>query len=110
VIESGESVELGSWQLWPHSSIHDGSVLRLTGAEAAVLYALARAPRRVVSPVALGARFSQSENSANSVRVIVARLRRKLGADCPIETIHGFGYRWREQPHQPKKSRKAANR
>jgi DNA-binding response OmpR family regulator len=89
------AVELGEWRLMPAFATYRGGTLRLTGAEALLLYALGRAGGDVVDPVTLGQQFSISEDCANSVRVLISRLRKKLGVNCPIQTIRGLGYRWR---------------
>ena len=69
-------------------------MLKLTAAETSVLYALAEAGGAVMPPHAIGQRFARSGKASSSVRVIVARLRKKIGDRCPIETVHGRGYRW----------------
>jgi two-component system phosphate regulon response regulator PhoB len=46
----------------------------------------------------LGAVWGATEISARTVDVHVRRLREKLGASGDaLETVHGFGYRWREE-------------
>ncbi|MBX9667729.1 MAG: response regulator transcription factor [Candidatus Obscuribacterales bacterium] len=37
---------------------------------------------------------SLSESSPDTVRVHMSRLRKKLGKVCPIETVHGIGYKF----------------
>jgi DNA-binding response OmpR family regulator len=89
------AVELDEWRLMPAFATFRGGSLRLTGAEALLLYTLGRARGDVVDPVTLGQQFSISADCANSVRVLISRLRKKLGTNCPIQTIRGLGYRWR---------------
>jgi len=69
----------------------------LTPHEYRLLTTLTSHPRQVLSreqllDLAWGDPYSVSENS---VRLYVGYLRRKLGADVPIETVRGFGYRYR---------------
>ena len=72
----------------------DGLPLRLTGLEWRVLSCLALRNGIVVERADLMERVYQSdaETDSNSVEVIIARLRRKIGRDL-IETVRGRGYR-----------------
>jgi DNA-binding response OmpR family regulator len=87
-------IKVGAWQLQPTFATFRGEALYLTGAEVAVLYTLGKAAGEVVDPVTLAQKFSVSPDSSNSVRVIISRLRKKLGSDCPIRTVRSAGYRW----------------
>lgn len=75
----------------------DGLPLRLTGLEWRVLSCLALRKGHVVSRPDLMERVydGDADVDSNSVEVIVARLRRKIGADL-IETVRGHGYRLAE--------------
>jgi DNA-binding response OmpR family regulator len=81
----------------------DGRTITLAAKERAVLEALLKA-----SPAALSAEqlLAQAwdENVdpfTNTVKVTIARLRRKLGQPAVIHTIPGRGYRINETPHPP---------
>jgi DNA-binding response OmpR family regulator len=87
-------IKVGAWHLRPAFAMLRGSPLHLTGAEAVTLYTLGKAAGDVVDPVTLSQQFSMSTDYSSSVRVIISRLRKKLGADCPIQTVRGAGYRW----------------
>lgn len=87
-------VELAEWRLMPAFATFGGASLPLTGAEALLLYTLGKAAGDVVDTITLGQQFSVSPDCSNSVRVLISRLRKKLGANCPIQTIRGIGYRW----------------
>jgi DNA-binding response OmpR family regulator len=89
-------VNTGAWHLQPSFATFQGRALHLTGAEAAMLYTLGKAAGNVVDSVTLGRQFSISADCSNSVRVIISRLRKKLGANCPIQTVRGGGYRWND--------------
>jgi two-component system, OmpR family, response regulator len=71
----------------------DGGPVALTSREWAILELLAGRAGRVVSRTELleAVWGDGSETAANSLEVLVARLRRKLGADC-ITTLRGQGY------------------
>ncbi|PZO82143.1 MAG: DNA-binding response regulator [Mesorhizobium amorphae] len=89
-VECGELVfdtQLGSFEL-------SGLPLKLTALEWRVLSVLAQRRGVVVSRSELTERAYEgdAETDSNSLEVIVARLRRKLGRDA-IETVRGHGYR-----------------
>jgi two-component system OmpR family response regulator len=76
----------------------DRNVIALTRGQFDVAFALANAPKQVFSRAQLqdtpGA--IDSEASTRSVKVVIARLRRKLGHDSKsgaIRTVPGMGYR-----------------
>jgi DNA-binding response OmpR family regulator len=73
----------------------DGRVLSLSAKELAVLEVLMRADGAVVSAEALldSAWDEQIDPFTTVVRVIVSRLRAKLGQPACIETLPGVGYR-----------------
>ncbi|WP_152045805.1 response regulator transcription factor [Aureimonas psammosilenae] len=79
--------QLGTFEL-------EGLPLRLTGLEWRVLSCLALQKEHVVSRADIFERVydGDAEVDSNSVEVIVARLRRKIGA-AMIETVRGHGYR-----------------
>jgi DNA-binding response OmpR family regulator len=76
--------------------------LKLTQTELAMLIELAREPEIVHTRASLLERVFETkhEGYARNVDCHVARLRRKLDAaglvPCPIETVHGAGYRFVE--------------
>lgn len=82
--------QLGSFTL-------DGLPLRLTALEWRVLSALILRHGHVVARPDLLERVydGDAEVDSNSLEVIVARLRRKIGRDL-IETVRGHGYRLRD--------------
>ena len=84
--------QLGSFTL-------DGLPLRLTALEWRVLSCLALRVDHVVGRADLFGRVydGEAEVDSNSVEVIVARLRRKIGHDL-IETVRGRGYQLRTPP------------
>ncbi len=89
-------VRCGSLSFNTHIGVFelDGLPLRLTALEWRVLSCLALRKDVVVERAALFEHVyaGDGESDSNSVEVIVARLRRKLGRDR-IETVRGRGYR-----------------
>lgn len=79
-----------------HRATRRGDDLALTPRELAVLRHLMRRPDVVVSAEELLEHVwdAHADPFTTSVRVIVSRLRRKLGDPPPIETVVGAGYRW----------------
>jgi DNA-binding response OmpR family regulator len=79
----------------------DGRAVDLTPTELRLLTALVRSPGRVMSPTQLLARGwnDSTGRSPGRVKFAVLGLRRKLGWDdlstSPIESVRGFGYRYR---------------
>lgn len=73
-----------------------GVAVKLTSHEYRVLAYLMHNSGRVVSRSELSEHIYalNSDRDSNTVEVFIARLRRKLGADC-IETMRGLGYRMR---------------
>ncbi len=77
--------------------------VELSKQEFLLLEFLIKNPGRVFSHNTLVERAwsSLSESSADTVRVTMSRLRRKLGKeDCPIKTVHGLGYRFVADPEK----------
>ena len=79
--------------------------VELSKQEFLLLEFLMKNPGRVFSHTTLVERAwsSLSESSADTVRVTMSRLRKKLGknqADCPIKTVHGLGYRFVAEPEK----------
>jgi DNA-binding response OmpR family regulator len=72
----------------------DGFPLRLTALEWRVLSALMLSKETIIERLTLLDRVYEgdADNDSNSLEVIVARLRKKVGADL-IETVRGRGYR-----------------
>jgi DNA-binding response OmpR family regulator len=82
------------------SASRRGVPLVLTAKEFAVLQLLASHPGDVVSRSALldGCWDAAAEPMSNVVDVLVAQLRRKLGAPSLIHTVRGAGYRLASPP------------
>ncbi|WP_292633430.1 winged helix-turn-helix domain-containing protein [Novosphingobium sp. 28-62-57] len=68
--------------------------LQLTPCEMRLLHSVAAMAPAPVRRSAVRERLSDAETSDNIVSVMICRLRRKLGADMPIETVRGVGLRW----------------
>ena len=77
-----------------HTATRDGRRLDLSAKEFAVLEALMRAERGVLSAEDLLAQVwdEQADPFTNTVHVTISRLRRKLGDPQVIETIPNVGY------------------
>jgi DNA-binding response OmpR family regulator len=78
-----------------HEATRDGSDLRLTRKEFAVLEVLMAADGRVVSAEELLEKVwdEHIDPFTNAIRVTIMTLRRKLGDPPVIETVTGVGYR-----------------
>ncbi len=83
-----------------HRVSRSGTDLSLTGREFAVLRYLASRAGHVVSAEELLEHCwdANADAFSSSQRVIMARLRKKLGEPSIIETIRGVGYRLADQP------------
>jgi DNA-binding response OmpR family regulator len=83
-----------------HTATRDGRRLDLSAKEFAVLEALMRAPRAVLSAESLFARVwdENVDPFSNTVQVTISRLRRKLGNPPAIETVTSVGYRIADAP------------
>jgi two-component system response regulator MprA len=68
----------------------------LTPTEFRLLSTFVRHPNQVLSSGQLG-ELVWGGASRDQVKIYVGYLRRKLGEDTPIETVRGFGYRYRSQ-------------
>lgn len=79
------------------SVISGGKTIELTMAEFKVLELLIGQPRRVFTKEQIyeSAWYSDSAVDDNTIRVIISRLRDKIGAEH-IRTIRGLGYRYEE--------------
>ncbi|MEM7092188.1 MAG: response regulator transcription factor [Actinomycetota bacterium] len=75
--------------------VRDGHEVSLTGREFSILRYLLQDPGRVVSAEELLEHVwdANADPFTSSVRVLMSRLRRKLGAPPMIETVTGAGYR-----------------
>ena len=77
----------------------DGREVPVTPTEYALLSAFVRNAGQVLSADQLAELALGGDDQAAQVKLYVSRLRRKLaealGADAPIETLRGFGYRYR---------------
>ena len=73
-----------------------GRPVRLTPTEFRLLTALVKRPGEVATREQIQEEvWGESGLSAgDEVRVYIGYLRRKLGEECPIETVRGFGYRY----------------
>ena len=83
-----------------------GQLLKLTAKEYELLELFLRYPQRIFSQSVLLDRLWSFEDAPteNAVRTQIKSLRAKLkraGAEDPLETIYGLGYRLREQPPEP---------
>ncbi len=79
-----------------HVVVVNGAHLDLTPREFEILACLAEHPGWVVSAEQLSSAGGEDEYSAESVSVLVSRLRHKFaraGARDVIETVRGYGYR-----------------
>lgn len=79
-------------------AVRDGVTMELTKAEYKVLELLMRQPRRVFTKEQIYEYAWENEQAVddNAIRVIISRLRDKIGSDT-IKTIRGLGYRL--EPH-----------
>lgn len=88
-----------------HHATKNGVILELTPKEFALLELFMRFPNHVFSAEAILDRIwkSESETSAESIKVWIKRLRRKLGSDGEslIKTVYGAGYKF-EPPNKTK--------
>ncbi len=85
-----------------HRSVSvDGSPVRTTATEYALLVLLARTPGEVVSLEALAQALTTAGSGESSVRVHMSNLRKKLGtAAAQIDTVRGEGYVLREEQNR----------
>ena len=86
-----------------HTASRDGRPLDLSAKEFAVLEALMRAHRAVLSAEELFAKVwdEKTDPFTNTVHVTISRLRRKLGEPPAIQTIPNVGYHITEPPRVP---------
>jgi DNA-binding response OmpR family regulator len=92
-------IEVDGFTLYPDGiAIYNGQRIKtLTGAEACVLFSVAKAKGRCIAADAVGNRVSDTEDPGNLAAVLVCRIRKKLsdiGVPSPIETVWHSGYRW----------------
>lgn len=92
-LRADQPIERGPWRLLPDEARFHGVRVALVGAETIILYTLAAAAPRAVTHEVLANRSSGSSSMA-STKTRVARIRDKLGDQCPIESEYGIGYRW----------------
>jgi DNA-binding response OmpR family regulator len=80
----------------------DGHAVRLTARELALFSYFCEWRGKVLSREHLLARVwgSRYEGGRRTVDIHVRRLRAKLGASLPLETLRGSGYRLRDEPEQ----------
>ena len=100
--DAGASLVVGDLTIGhaSHDATRAGRALVLTGRELAVLVHLAKRRGAVVGAEELLEHCwdAHANPFTASVRVIVSRLRRKLGEPPLIETVAGAGYRLRVEP------------
>lgn len=89
-------VEKGRWRLTPSAAELDGREISVTRSQAGILHALALSAPRPIPAVALGNRVGDAQDPANLVAAQISKMRRVLGGLCPVESVRGRGYRWRE--------------
>lgn len=80
-----------------HPLCYKGKPIKLTHGERMIIWSLLKAYPRHVSKSTLLDRCG-SDGLNNLIQVLVCRIRRNLkvmGIPDPIETVHGFGYRWK---------------
>ncbi|MCD0443392.1 response regulator transcription factor [Glycomyces sp. A-F 0318] len=99
---AGAVVEVGDLRLdtAAHRAWRAGRELRLTPREFSMLRYFMHHPGRTITAEDLLEHVwdAQADPFTASVRVILSRLRRKLGEPGPVETVTGVGYRLREAP------------
>lgn len=78
-----------------HAVKHKGAVVPLTATQFKVLAVLARNPNRVFSRMQLleAATGDYYDGYERTIDSHISHLRRKLGADELIQTVHGIGYK-----------------
>ncbi|MGW4638346.1 response regulator transcription factor [Sphaerisporangium sp. NPDC004334] len=95
--QHGSTLRVGelALDLTAHRAWRSGAELRLTAREFSLLRYFMRHPGRVLSAEDLLEHVwdANADPFTSSVRVILSRLRRKLGEPPPIVTITGAGYR-----------------
>lgn len=91
-----EAITIGSWHVSPTSVTHDGLPVAVSRTQRGILYAIAKA-ERPISAHAIGIRVCgpNTEDPYGSILALISKIRRQLGALCPIETVWGEGYVWR---------------
>lgn len=95
-LEADAPIVRGKWRLEPNSCRYGRTTISLTPVEAGVLYAIAKGAGGWVKAEAIQNRVTDAEGG-KIVAVMVYRIRKKLGAKCPIEGSRGRsgrGYRW----------------
>lgn len=93
----GNTIKVGCLELesQAYKVMKSGKQVQLAPREFALLEFLMRSPGVVFSAEALLERLwhTDSEASADTVRVCVKRLRSKLGEPCPLQTVFRQGYK-----------------
>jgi DNA-binding response OmpR family regulator len=94
---ANDRIDLGdvAVDLAGHTVLRDGQTVALTGTQFKLLAVLARNPGRVFSRLqlmeaAIGDYYEGYERTIDSH---ISHLRRKLGVDDLIQTVHGIGYK-----------------
>lgn len=97
------NIVLGDLEIRPleRSVLVKGHDVALTPAEFGIVMTLAEHPGWVYSADQLSCDSAQSDLSPESISVLVSRLRHRLaeaGLADAVETVRGFGYRFRSVP------------
>lgn len=99
-LAADEPVEIGRWLVSSDEVLLDGQRVRLTSAEIRLMHSVAVRFPRAARREAVINRVSDATEGDNLISVFMSRLRSKLGADMPIETVRGIGLRWVDRSAQ----------
>lgn len=95
-LAADQPVTIGRWTVSADEVRLDGARQRLTACEVRLMHSVAAMAPNPVRRSAVRERISDAESNDNIVSVMICRLKGKLGADMPIETVRGVGLRWKE--------------
>lgn len=103
---SGSTQQIGSLLIdhYSHEVSLDGHLIHMTHSEFTLLTTLTGSPRRAFSNDYLTQilQLNNLTNESHALKVIVSRLRRKLGESGRqpqrVMTVHGYGYRFESEP------------
>lgn len=95
-IKADKPVERDGWRIVPGMAFYHGAPVALTASMATILHTLAMAAPDPVRTSVLENRSARGRYGNGSLKVVISELRKRLGDLSPIETVAGFGYRWRE--------------
>lgn len=92
-LDQDTPIEIGPWVLTPVSVRLHGVMTSLSKGEAMLLYTLAKAAGRPLHADVLAARVCvDSVNPNGLLRVMLWKVRKKLGSACTISAVPGAGY------------------